>query len=617
MAREDRVEAMVVNKARVILWMLGVLVACLLFGLFAGHQQAARNDALINQALFSEGKAIEHELISRLDIYTYRLRSIRGAIYMLQLPNVTRELMHRFSQVRDIEKEFPGARGFGFVRRVPVDEEAAFVRRARAEGRPDFTLRQMTPHKGERFVIEYVEPEHLNLQALGLDLASENRRRQAAITAMETGQATLTAPIALVQESAEPSRAFLLLVPVYASPNTPPTVEARQREALGWTYAPLSMREVMRSIDVQAKNLRLTLYDFVGGGTSHLLFDSSPNDTNDAAFTVTFEREVYGRTWRFEIASSPAFIRALELTSPEHVFGFVVLAGLLLTGMTGALLVSRQRQKTIAAQQARLATIIENSRDAIIGEALDGTIITWNPAAEQMFGYTADEVIGRPLAPLLLPPERISEDEDLLERVARGELGSTLETQRRHKQGHLIDVAITCSLIREPDGTILAAAKLMHDISDRLRAENYLREFNAKLEREVSQRTAELARLAGLLQGVLNASSEVSIIATDTQGTVMIFNRGAERLLGYRTDDAVGLLSILSLHEQSELDRRGEELSIEAGHAVQGLEVLCLKADSEGAETREWTYIRQDGSAVPVSMIMTAIRTTEGKPSAT
>lgn len=613
MAREDRVEAMVVNKARVILWMLGVLVVCLLFGLFAGHQQAARNDALINQALFSEGKAIEHELISRLDIYTYRLRSIRGAIYMLQLPNVTRELMHRFSQVRDIEKEFPGARGFGFVRRVPVDEEVAFVRRARAEGRPDFTLRQMTPHKGERFVIEYVEPEHLNLQVLGFDLASETRRRQAAVTAMDTGQATLTAPIALVQESAEPSRAFLLLVPVYASPNTPPTVEARQREALGWTYAPLSMREVMRSIDVQAKNLRLTLYDVVGGGTSHLLFDSSPNDTNDAAFTVTFEREVYGRTWRFEIASSPAFIRALELTSPEHAFGFVVLAGLLLTGMTGALLVSRQRQKTIAAQQARLATIIENSRDAIIGEALDGTIITWNPAAEQMFGYTAAEVIGRPLAPLLLPPERISEDEDLLERVARGELGSTLETQRRHKQGHLIDVAITCSLIREPDGTILAAAKLMHDISDRLRAENYLREFNAKLEREVSQRTAELARLAGLLQGVLNASSEVSIIATDTQGTVMIFNRGAERLLGYRTDDAVGLLSILSLHEQSELDRRGEELSIEAGHAVQGLEVLCLKADSEGAETREWTYIRQDGSAVPVSMIMTAIRTTEGE----
>ena len=147
-------EAMVVNKARVILWMLGVLVACLVLGLFAGRQQVVRNEALINQALFSEGKVIEHELISRLDMYTYRLRSIRGAIYMLQLPNVTRELMHRFSQVRDIEKEFPGARGFGFVRRVPLDEEAAFLKRVRAEGRPDFMLSQMVPHKGERFVIE-------------------------------------------------------------------------------------------------------------------------------------------------------------------------------------------------------------------------------------------------------------------------------------------------------------------------------------------------------------------------------------------------------------------------------------------------------------------------------
>ncbi len=613
-ARGDRVEEMVVKKARVILWMLGVLAVCLLVGLFASYQQAVRNDELINQALLSEGKLIEHDLVGRLDIYTYRLRSIRGAIYMLQLPNVTRDLMHRFSQVRDIEKEFPGARGFGFVRRVPLEDEAAFLKRVRAEGRPDFMLRQLVPHKGERFVIEYVEPEHLNLQALGFDLASETRRRQAAVTAMETGQATLTAPLVLVQESAEPSRAFLLLVPVYASPNTPPTVEERQRETLGWTYAPLSIREVMRFIDVlQAKSLRLTLYDVVGGGTSHLLFDSSPNETSDAAFTVTFDREVYGRTWRFEVASSPAFIQSLELTSPERVFGLVALAGLLLTGMTGALLVSRQRQKTIAAQQARLATIVENSRDAIIGEALDGTIVTWNPAAEQMFGYSADEVIGRPLAPLLLPPERISEDEDLLERVARGELGSTLETQRRHKQGHLIDVAITCSLIRESDGEILAAAKLMHDISDRLRAERYLKEFNARLEQQVSQRTAELSRLAGLLQGVLNASSEVSIIATDTEGTIMVFNRGAERLLGYQSGDAVGMLSILSLHEQDEISRRGEALSAEVGRVVQGLEVLCLKADNEGAETREWTYIRQDGSAVPVSMIMTAIRTAEGE----
>ncbi|WP_301151043.1 CHASE domain-containing hybrid sensor histidine kinase/response regulator [Metapseudomonas otitidis] len=597
----------------VVAWMLVVLGAGLLASLLVSQHQANRNQSFIHQILLNDGKLIEHELIGRLDIYTYRLRSIRGAIYMLQLPNVTRDLLARFGRVRDIEKEFPGARGFGFIRRVAPEDEAAFLRRARADGMPDFSIRQFATHAGERYVIEFVDPAQRNQAAFGLDIASETRRRLAAVTAMNTGQPTLTAPITLVQESVEPSRAFLLLLPVYATPDTPPTVEERQRNTLGWAYAPLSMQEVMRSMTYPASDLHLTLYDVVDSNTSHLIYDSLPDHVDDGVASASFQREVYGRTWRFEITPHASYIQRLELPSPERVFGIGTLASLLLTGMTGALLVSRQRQRTISAQQARLATIIENSRDAIIGEALDGTIVTWNPAAEQMFGYRADEVIGRPLAPLLVPPERFSEDEDLLERVSRGELGSTLETQRRHKQGHLIDVAITCSLIREPDGTILAAAKLMHDISDRLRAENYLREFSAKLELEVSQRTAELSRLAGLLQGVLNASSEVSIIATDTHGRVAIFNRGAERLLGYRADDAVGLLSILSLHEQGEINRRGEELSAEAGRRVQGLEVLCLKADSEGAETREWTYIRQDGSAVPVSMVMTAIRTTGGE----
>ncbi|WAF83316.1 CHASE domain-containing protein [Metapseudomonas otitidis] len=597
----------------VVAWMLAVLGAGLLVSLLLSQHQATRNQSFINQSLLNDGKLIEHELIGRLDIYTYRLRSLRGAIYMLQLPNVTRERMARFSRVRDIEREFPGARGFGFIRRVAAEDETDFLRRARADGKPDFSIRQFAAHDGDRYVIEYVDPEQRNMSAFGLDIASETRRRAAAEHAMDTGQPTLTAPITLVQESVEPSRSFLLLLPVYATPDTPPTIVERRRNTLGWTYAPLSMQEVMRSMAYPPGELHLTLYDEADAQTSHLIYDSSPNQADDDRPGISFQREVYGRTWRFEIAPHAGYIQSLELPSPERVFGIGALTSLLLTGMTGALLVSRQRQKTIAAQQARLATIIENSRDAIIGEALDGTIITWNPAAEQMFGYTAAEVIGRPLAPLLVPPERFSEDEDLLERVARGELGSTLETQRRHKQGHLIDVAITCSLIREQDGTILAAAKLMHDISDRLRAENYLREFSAKLELEVSQRTAELSRLAGLLQGVLNASSEVSIIATDTHGRVAIFNRGAERLLGYRADDAVGLLSILSLHEQGEIDRRGEELSAEAGRTVQGLDVLFLKADSEGAETREWTYIRQDGSAVPVSMVMTAIRTTGGE----
>ncbi|WP_082333904.1 CHASE domain-containing protein [Pseudomonas syringae] len=596
-------------------WMAVVLLAGLSVSFIASHEQRRSIDARIGQALKEAGEGIGDNLQARLRVYEYRLRGLRGAVHMLDLQHINSSQMGRYSKGRNIEKEYPGARGFGFIRRVAASDEAEFVRRVREDGRPDFSLSRLSgpgTRQGDRFIIQFIDPLDRNVQALGLDIASEEHRRDAALQAMRSGAATLSAPITLLQDNDDHMRAFLFLLPVYSTPEIPTDIAQRETSLIGWTYAPLAMREVMSNLDPLNHRLHLKLYDVNEG--RQLIYQTPENDHDQEVLqTYAFEREIYGRVWRMEVGAHPAFIAALDPVPAGRVFIIGTLVSLMLTVLVGTLLLSRQRKQQVVAGQARLATIVENSSDAIIGEALDGRIITWNRAAEQMFGYDEHEVLGRPLAPLLVPPELVHEDEQLLERVARGERGPTLETRRLHKNGQLIDVTITCSFIRETDGTLLGAAKMMHDITDRKRVERYLMEFNAQLEQQVSERTAELSRVAGLLQGVLDASSEVSIIATDTQGQIFVFNRGAELLLGYSNSEMLSGNGPGVFHLPEEVAARSAELSREYGTLIEGIDVFCYKASREGSETRQWTYVRKDGTTVPVLMIITPIRTADGE----
>ena len=122
---------------------------------------------------------------------------------------------------------------------------------------------------------------------------------------------------------------------------------------------------------------------------------------------------------------------------------------------------------------ARLAAIVESSDDAILSKDLNGIIQTWNAGAERLFGYRAEEVIGQPIT-LLLPPERIQEEEQILDRLLGGQRVEHLETVRVAKNGGRIDVSVTVSPLKGEDGRIIGAAKIIHDITDRKRAEEAL-----------------------------------------------------------------------------------------------------------------------------------------------
>lgn len=143
-------------------------------------------------------------------------------------------------------------------------------------------------------------------------------------------------------------------------------------------------------------------------------------------------------------------------------------------------------------QAERLASIVESSDDAIISKDLNGVIASWNGGAQRIFGYTAQEMIGRPVSDLI-PPELENEEPGILQRLRRGERIDHYETIRRRKDGSLVDISLTVSPVRNAAGQIVGASKVARDITERRRA----RDQQELLLREMDHRIKNLFALAG------------------------------------------------------------------------------------------------------------------------
>jgi PAS domain S-box-containing protein len=152
-----------------------------------------------------------------------------------------------------------------------------------------------------------------------------------------------------------------------------------------------------------------------------------------------------------------------------------------------------------------LASIVEFSDDAIVSQNLDGIITSWNKGAERLFGYLAEEVIGKP-ATILLPPERHHEEPVITESIRRGDHVDHYETVRRHRHGNLIDISLTVSPMRGEDGKIVGASKIARDITERKRSEAQI----SVLAREAEHRAKNL---------LANVKAMIRLSQADTLGS--------------------------------------------------------------------------------------------------
>ncbi|HEY6178893.1 MAG TPA: CHASE domain-containing protein [Kofleriaceae bacterium] len=713
--------------------------------------------------------------------YEHGVRGARGAYLAAGPAGCDRERFQDYSAARDLDREFPGALGFGLIRRVAADHEASFTAAARADGWPEFAVRQLAPHDGERYVIQYIEPIERNRAAVGLDIASEPRRRLAAETAMREGEATLTAPITLVQATGKPARSFLVMLPIYQPHALLDTIDQRQAATIGWSYAALVIDDVLRGVDDSDAQYVLALSDLTAPVRDHFYGARGQDAEPDGAPSRQIPFRVLGRTWLAELRASPAFVRQFETPGPRRIaIGGGALSGLL--AMLLYLLAQRaERNRQLRREQERRAAIAAGSSDAIIGESLDGKTIRdvsearrareaveelnatlerqvtertaelhatardlrtildvlpsmvgyWdanlcnrmaNRAYSRWFGVDPDLLRGRCLRDLM-GPTLFEAHRPHIEATLRGE-PQTFEraiptpdgTGVRHSLAHylpdiidgevkgfyalvhditeLVDSRLQVAAAQRDNHALLLTIKQQAIVSvtdragritevsdsfcaisgytrDELVGRNHRminsgqqgREFwidmwrtvssgqpwrsevcnrakdgslywvdslvspffdaDGNVEKYISIRTditarkraeAELLATSNLLTAVLAAASEVSIIATDVDGTITVFNRGAERMLGYRAAEMVRRCTPDRIQLPDEVEAQAAEHSAQFGNPISGLRAFLHHPEHRGAETRECTYVRKDGSHVPVSLTVTALRDGEGKP---
>ncbi|MBP7338644.1 PAS domain S-box protein [Niveispirillum sp.] len=315
----------------------------------------------------------------------------------------------------------------------------------------------------------------------------------------------------------------------------------------------------------------------------------------------------------------PGRFLTIAITVPDRVIAgsadnvrlWVAGLGLPLTGLVALLLVlgrlAQRRNREIMSRDAWLGAIVDGASDAIIGLSHDGRVTSWNAAAARMFGRDAGDAIGGKTAALIVPPGLEIQEEELLGRVARGETVANLRTRRQHRDGRTIDVSITATPVRGSDGTT-GAALIIRDITEQVAAEAGIRDLNSRLERQVRDRTMEIEALAALRNAILHCAGS-AIITCDRSGTITLFNPTAETMLGYAPQEVVGKATPALFHDPAELGARGEAIQADGDHALlSAMDVLAAGARDGGIDTREWSYLRKDGSRLPVLLAVTTLQ---------
>jgi PAS domain S-box-containing protein len=224
--------------------------------------------------------------------------------------------------------------------------------------------------------------------------------------------------------------------------------------------------------------------------------------------------------------------------------------------------IERLRTQRAALQ---LAAIIESSEDAIVSKDLDGIVSTWNQGAEKLFGYTAEEAIGQPIITLVIPQDRVNEEPEILQRIRRGEQVEHFETVRRRKDGGLIDISLTISPIRDPQGRIIGASKIARYITENKFSERRLRDSEQRL------------------QDLLSAIP-AAIYTTDAQGRITYYNEAAVEFAGRRPvlgSDQWCVTGKLFHPDGTPLphDQCPMAIAIKEGRAVRGVEAVAERPD--------------------------------------
>lgn len=415
-------------------------------------RQSHDNQREIVAAVEDRAVRLSSDIKERLLLYRNGLRGARGAVMVAGIDAVDAEDVRVYMRSRDLPLEFPGARGFGFIRRVPPDRLEAFFERTRQIGNLALQYREIAPHDGERFIIEFIEPAAGNAGARGLDIASEPKRRQAAILAGRSGDMVMTGPITLMQASDRPLQGVLVLFPVYREGLPVDSPEQRFSALAGWAYAPLVVPEALSGIQVDG--IVWSVEDVTPGDEASNPLFGAPSAPGVDAPSVSREIVVFERVWRIHATASPSLAPGLGLFPPR----IVAVIGLTLSLMSALLVASTgsivRRQREALDRKSHLLALErvdeERQRLAAVIEGTNAGVWEWNVrTGEARFNERWAEIVGYRLEELqpvsietwrrFAHPDDEARSAESLRRHFSGESPNyECEARMRHRDGHWV-----------------------------------------------------------------------------------------------------------------------------------------------------------------------------------
>ena len=485
---------------------LGIILLGLLF--YQLHLSYVENLKKSELASFDNASFLLKE---KMDSYIHGLQGMNG-IYLATGFNPELKTIRNYAESRKFFNNFPGALGYGFVRRVPKSQLALFVSQ-RKKMLNTFAIKKISNlNFTDSFVVEAIEPLELNRPALGLDIGSELIRRATAQQAMDSGLAVISPPLQLVQKDHR-GVGFLFFLPLYDQSKTPTTISERRKRLIGWSNTPLHSSGIIqfltKSID---KNLILELSD-AQGGLIHR--DSRPTDRRYTESISWMQKilTVGGRTWIVRGAMRPNF--NLIFITFLSIFFFIFLSSLYvyllfkIKKIFSEKEVSDTRIKEIESWQT---AVLNGANLAMISASADGIISTFNKEAERITGYLADEMIGKKtpevfhdldevkarakvLSEELGHPVQIGIDTFIAKALLNG--SDTNEWTYVSKSGARTPVRLCISSLKNDVGEILGYLGVAEDLTEIKKIQSTL-----ELQKQTMISYAKMAALGEMASGV-------------------------------------------------------------------------------------------------------------------
>ena len=449
-------------------------------------------------------------------------------------PKVGRQLFRDYVAPLDLQVDFPGVRGFGFIQRLERSGLDAFIAAERADDAPLFALRQLDePGPDDLYVIKFIEPEPPNRSTIGLDVGSERIRREAAERAVRSGEATMSGTIALVQD-ARRSPGFLLYLPVYRRGADPVTPAQRRRALLGLLFSPVVAAELLGGVhDVAAGELDFTLSDPTAGMPGQGLIFSSAADHGPAPgasapgslapvssgrFQASRSVALPGRALMLQARSTPAFDAALPSWQPWLIGA----AGMLVSALLAALLrlqaAGRLRAEALAramtADLERLAQVARHTSNAVSITDRDLRIVWINEGFTRITGHAIDDARGRTPGQLLGSGKADPALLQLLADTAAAGASCQVEILNRARDGREFWFDTEIQPLRDSQGLLTGFMEIGSDVTERhlaqARLEDALRDNQALLRTIDLHSIVSVADRSGLITQVNDAFCSIS-----------------------------------------------------------------------------------------------------------